>query len=268
MTLARHWRDAEPADYAVIGDPVHHSLSPTMHMAAYRELGLDLRYVAVHVPEGELESALSHLESLGYHGVNATIPHKSAAAAWAQVRSPLVERAQVANTLRFRDRASLNTDGPGFMDTLSDLGVTSGRVLVLGAGGSARALFVVLAEAGYEISAFNRTRARLTSLLTEVQVNATVLDAPSLDGFDLILNTTASSLQGENLDLPWSEARPDALAYDLMYSAEPTPFLRSAAAHGLQTTDGLGMLVAQGARALEWWLGVPAPRDVMRRAIQ
>ena len=66
MTPARHWRDAEPADYAVIGDPVHHSLSPTMHTAAYRELGLDPQYVAVHVPEGELESALAHMESLGY----------------------------------------------------------------------------------------------------------------------------------------------------------------------------------------------------------
>ena len=267
MTEVFPWREASRADYAVIGDPVSHSLSPRMHMAAYRSLGLDLHYVAVHVPPGEVAEALDHLADLGYAGANVTVPHKEEVLAWASKVDPFAARVRAGNTVRFGDRSIINTDGPGLLETLHGVGKRSGeRVLLLGAGGSARAIAQALVDAGFEVAIFNRTAARAEELAAAVGAEA--VERPDLRRAFLILNATSASLSGGGLDLDWSEAGPSALAYDLMYSVGPTPFLQAAQQMGLETLDGRELLVAQGALAFEYWLGRPAPRAVMREAIQ
>jgi shikimate dehydrogenase len=233
-----------------------------MHMAAYEVLGLPYRYVAVRVAAGEVGAALDHLKGLGYRGVNVTVPHKEEAFGWAASSDAFARRVGAANTFDLLSGACVNTDGPGFMDTTSSLVV--GKALVLGAGGSARAIVAALVEAGWPVSIHNRTAAKAEALALEFGAEA--LSEPILDGADLVVNTTSASLQGETLACGWSSVSPDALAYDLMYG-KPSPFLAEAAGFGLKTQDGLELLVAQGARSLEYWLGVEAPRDAMRKAL-
>ena len=259
------WRDAFAGDFAVIGDPVSHSLSPAMHQAAYDALGLTYRYVAVHVPRGEVTPALDHLRSLGYRGVNVTVPHKEEVLDWCETVDPFALRVRAANTLKLSDRSCINTDAPGFLDTLRPLRLTDHTALVLGAGGASRALCLALAEAGWSLAIYNRTFERAEDLA--LVVGASAVEIPDPTGAALILNTTSASLGGEELPIDWSLAEPGAVAYDLMYSASSTPFLQAAAAHGLSTVDGRELLVAQGALSFEWWLGIEAPRKAMRAAL-
>lgn len=266
MSEVFSWREAPAADFAVIGDPVAHSRSPWMHGAAYRELGLDLRYVAVHVPVGEVAEALDRLSSLGYQGVNVTVPHKEAAMEWCVQVEPTARRVRAVNTVRLSDRSGVNTDAPGFMDTLRDLGLEQGGTcLMLGAGGSARALAVALEEAGWRLRIWNRTASRAEEMVSSLGLSAEVLEEPQVEGAGLLLNTTSASLSGAELPIDWSVVSSASVAYDLAYGQ--SPFLATAAAHGLRTCDGLPLLVAQGARSLEWWLGVEAPRRQMAEAI-
>ncbi|RYG24256.1 shikimate dehydrogenase, partial [bacterium] len=132
------WQEAPAADFAVIGDPVAHSRSPQMHNAAFKALGLDFKYVAVHVPPGEVKAALSHLAELGYQGINVTVPHKEEAIGWCLHVDKFVTEVQAVNTIDLERKAGINTDAGGFLATLPELPTKT--ALVLGAGGSARAL--------------------------------------------------------------------------------------------------------------------------------
>jgi shikimate dehydrogenase len=239
-----------------------------MHQAAYDELGLPYRYVALHVPVGEVGAALELLRLRGYVGVNVTVPHKEEALSWCEEVEPLARKVRAVNTIRLEDRAGMNTDAPGFLETLSDRGVMPGEALLLGAGGSARALAYGLAREGWSLRIHNRTRSRAEEMVAELGIDATLVDAPDPSGAHLVLNTTSASLQGDTLALDWGRARPDALVVDLMYTEGPTPFLAAAGAAGLRICDGRALLVAQGALAFEWWIGVPAPREAMAEAIR
>jgi len=256
------WRDAPVADFAVIGDPVAHSLSPHMHSAAYHALNLPYTYLAVRASEDELDSALDRLAALGYKGANVTVPHKERAFAWSPKPDELATRIGAVNTLDFRDGSSTNTDAPGFLHTLANLGISGGRALLLGAGGSARAIAAVLPAAGFQVSIWNRTAARARSLAEEFGLS--YVDRASAD-FDLIVNTTSTGLTGAELPIDWGSAPPSAVAYDLVYGE--TQFLRIAARHGLRPVDGKALLAAQGALSLAWWLGVDAPFKTMEEAV-
>jgi shikimate dehydrogenase len=269
MSDAFEWRDAPPAEFAVIGDPVAHSVSPRMQTAALRALGLEDRYVAIRVPPEEVASALDCLKTLGYRGINVTVPHKAAVIPWLATVEPFAKEANAVNTIRMEDRSGINTDAEGFLDTVRELGVEPpGPVLLLGAGGSARALALALHRHGYGLAVYNRTRPRAEEMVRDLRLDAAVLDDPDPADAMLIVNTTSSSLAGEPLPIDWARARQRAVAYDLMYGAASEPFLTAARQRGLRAVDGLGLLVAQGARSLEWWLGRPAPRDVMAEAIR
>jgi shikimate dehydrogenase len=262
------WREAPEAEFGVIGDPVGHSLSPRMHTAAYSALGLPYRYVAIQVPAGEVAQALARLRSIGYQGINVTVPHKEEALTWASHVEPLARRVRAANTLKLAEGACINTDAPGFLDTLKGFDPSRPSALLLGAGGSARAVAVALLTAGYNLFLYNRTQARVEALAAELKIPAyQIRETADPTGVSLIVNTTSASLNKEMLHVQWDRAEKGALAYDLMYSKEPTPFLQSAAQRGLATMDGRAMLVAQGARAFKWWLGIDPPRDVMLNAI-
>jgi shikimate dehydrogenase len=259
------WRDAPGANYAVIGDPVKHSRSPVMHSAAYRALGLDLSYVAIEVPPGEVGLALDHLRTLGYLGVNVTVPHKEEVLGWCAQVPPFAARVRAANTIRLSDQSCINTDAPGFLEVVRDAGIEHPtEILLIGAGGSARALALALTEAGHELRIFNRTRSRAEAMIEDLALDARLLETPDPAGAELIINTTSASLYATDLDVDWHRAPEDALVIDLMYGL--SLFLASAEGHGLRTMDGLPLLVAQGALSFEWWLGMNAPREAMREA--
>ena len=283
------WPDAPEADYAVIGSPVHHSLSPIMHQAAYRALGLSYRYVAIHVPPGEVCRALDRLERLGYKGVNVTVPHKEEVLSCVEEVDAFARRVMAANTIKLRSphtplgtshhtrsvvgvdpetlgsRRAINTDAPAFIQTLGSLKLRGRRAMILGAGGSARAIVAILADNGYQVQIHNRTTSRAIELVEQLGVSAAVLETPNLN-CDLIVNTTSAGLAGQSLGLDWSQAPPHAIAYDLVYG--DTRFLLEASRAGLKTIDGLPLLVEQGALAFEWWTGLGAPREAMLEAVK
>ncbi len=263
------WREAPQAEFAVIGDPVEHSLSPKMHAAAFAHLKLPYRYSAIRVNGGEVAEALEHLAAKGYKGINVTLPHKAEAYAWAKETDSLSKRIGACNTLSLSDRKALNTDGPGLMDTLKPLGLKVGAtVLLLGAGGAARAAAFALADAGFDLRIFNRTPEKAEQMIRVLQIKADLAQVPDPASTQLIINATSAGQQGETPRMLWERAPRDAIAYDLSYAEGPTPFLNEAKSRGLRTMDGLALLVAQGARSLEWWLGIEAPREAMLRAIR
>lgn len=266
MTPVFEWREAPRAQYAVIGDPISHSRSPQMHHAAYAALGLDLRYVAIRVPVGEVSEALEHLRSIGYQGVNVTVPHKEEAFRWARWSDSTAARLGAVNTLRLEDRYALNTDIYGLIETVGDAVPGGGRAWVLGAGGTARAAILALQELDFEVVLTNRTAAKGESLAAEF--GAVYQLAWTASGFDVILNTTSTGLAGEALPIDWTGAEGCQLAYDMAYGGPNNPFLAEATKRGISARDGLDLLVAQGALALEFWLGQHAPRAQMAAAVR
>lgn len=259
------WRNAPRADFAVIGDPVAHSKSPRMHSAAYHALGLPYQYVAVHVVAGEVSACLNHLRELGYRGANVTVPHKEAALEWSTEPEPFAQSVRAANTIDLATGRAINTDAPGFLDTLIPLALINRKVAILGAGGTSRALVPALINAQYEVTLWNRTTEKARAMAE--QTGANLMETLSVKNLGLIVNTTSASLTGKALPIDWSQIAPGAIAYDLAYGKGDTPFTRSAKAVGLHALDGRELLVAQGARAFEWWLGIPAPLEVMREAL-
>lgn len=256
-----------PTDFAVVGDPIGHSWSPRIHAAAYAARGLELRYEAIHVPKEEFAEAMESLIELGVKGVNVTLPLKFEAFAWAEFPDEACRQFEAANTLDLVGRRATNTDGQGFLDSLESLGIPQGgRVLLLGAGGTAQALAQVLTDAGFELSIYNRTHTKAEQLAE--RVGAVTLETPQIANFDLILNTTSAGLSGDSLDIAWGSPRENVLVYDVMYGDDPTPLMREAALAGYRTVDGRHMLVAQAARSFEWWLGTPAPREAMLEAVR
>ena len=260
------WRDAPKADFAVLGDPVKHSLSPKMHAAAYSSLGIPASYVAIEVDSDEFDEGIERLIGLGYQGVNVTIPHKNAAFRWAAHTDESSRKLQVSNTLRFSDRSAVNTDVPGFLKSLPG---HARRALVLGAGGSARAVVYALARQGTDVALWNRTQSRAEELVANIGLEIEITPAPSLMNYDLVVNTTSTGLTGDQLPLDWEGVEPGSLlAYDLAYGDGPTPFLAEAAARRIAGMDGRRMLMEQGAFAFEYWFDCPAPREAMWEAIQ
>lgn len=269
MSAFHEWREAPAATFAVIGDPVGHSLSPRMHAAAYRALGLDHAYVAIRVPAGEVGAALDRLSMLGYRGVNVTVPHKEECLAWAKDVEPFAARARSANVIDLQRRHAANTDAPGFLDTLADLELPSGaRVLMLGAGGSARALGLAMDRAGLRLSIWNRTRDKAVALVDDLGIRASVEDRIEPTMFNLVLNATSAGVKGEALGVDWSGCPPQTISYDLVYGPAAEAFLGPARAAGVRCVDGIPLLIAQGARSLSFWLGIEAPIEAMREALR
>ena len=258
----------------VLGWPVAHSRSPAMHNAALGELGMTTwRYQRLPVPPGLFVQTARSLGRSGFVGANVTIPHKLAALALAEDASEAARAIGAANTLTFSADGRIeaeNTDAPGLIAAL-DCDLDGMRVLVLGAGGSARAAAWALREAGAgEVSVWNRTRERARLLAGDLGVRF----AERVEAADLLVNCTAVGLRaepGEAQALVQLELDEEMLAgygyvADLAYRDGPTELLAAAARAGARTLDGLEVLVAQGALSFELWTGRAAPLEVMRRA--
>jgi len=262
MNDAVSWREAPEAHYAVIGNPVGHSRSPLIHAAAYREFGMDYRYVALTVPVGKVGEAMAHLLERGYRGVNVTVPHKEEALAWVPSADAFARKVNAVNTIDLFNGHGINTDGLGFVKTIEEI---EGEVLVLGAGGSARSIVGALSEAGRTVRVWNRTSSRAVELSRHWR-RVTAEPEIRVDQAAIIVNATSSTLANSDLDISWESADPTAVAYDLMYGEEESAFLREAREAGHRTIDGREMLAAQGALAFEYWLG-EFPLEIMRRAL-
>ncbi|HEX5852281.1 MAG TPA: shikimate dehydrogenase [Solirubrobacteraceae bacterium] len=264
----------------VLGWPVAHSRSPAMHNAALDALGMtDWRYQRLPVPPSLFAQTTRALGAAGFHGANVTIPHKHAALELATDATAPAREIGAANTLTFAEDGAIhaeNTDAPGLIAALGALADMPAhpRVLVLGAGGSARAAAWALREAGAsEVSVWNRTHERARALANDLGVRFATDPEPA----DLLVNCTSVGLEAGGVERSATEA--EALnqlgltfdqvgeysnVVDLVYrSRAPTELLAAARAHGARTVDGLEVLVAQGALSFQIWTGVEPPRDVM-----
>jgi shikimate dehydrogenase len=254
----------------VLGWPVRHSRSPAMHEAGYTALGLDdWRYQLLPVPPELFEETVRGLPGAGFVGANVTIPHKQAALALADEATDSARAIGAANTLTFRPGGRIhadNTDAPGLIDALPFDPV--GRIaVVLGAGGSARAVVWALVQAGADVLVWNRTPARAERLCAEIGGRA--VQAPPAAA-DLLVNTTSVGLHGEDpfKALPLGVDAMDGYPclVDLVYGDGPTALVSAALNAGATVVDGLEILVRQGARSFERWTGHAAPLEIFRAA--
>lgn len=254
--------------YAVFGNPISHSKSPQIHRAFAAATGQDLSYEAICVPHGEFERYVADFLQGGGKGLNVTLPFKQQAWTLAAWRSPRAELAGAVNTLYRDPQGRLcgdNTDGVGMVrDIVDNHGgrIAGAEVLVLGAGGAVRGVLQpLLAQNPARLVIANRTAAKAEALAVlfaaEGPVSGCGFDALVGAQFDLVINGTAASLQGEVPPLPDDLLREGAWCYDMMYGAGTTAFNRWAQAHGAaRAIDGLGMLVEQAAESFRIWRGV------------
>jgi shikimate dehydrogenase len=252
----------------VIGDPVRHSLSPALHNAACRELGVDIVYLAFEVPAGETVAALAAARALGLLGLSVTMPHKEAAAAACDELSERAAALASANTVTVTPTGLYgdSTDGEGFVRSLRAAGhdPAGARVLLLGAGGAARAIALALHTAGATVQVAAR---RPEAAARVPHATAVPWDerGAGLGTSDLVVNATPVGM-GEHRDLVLQPVAGPVYA-DLVYHPLETPLLRAARAIGAPTVDGLGMLVHQAALQVERWTGQEAPVAAMRAAV-
>lgn len=251
--------------YAVVGNPVAHSLSPEIHAAFARETGQDIAYTRLLAPLDAFARTVETFRAGGGKGLNVTVPFKGEAFRLATERTERALAAEAVNTLRFDDGRvhGDTTDGPGLVrDIVDNLAVplAGKRVLLVGAGGAARGVIQALLDTGIEtLVVANRTVARARELAERFgsEVAPRGFDALGDAGFDVVVNATSASLSGEAPPLATGVFAPGSLAYDMMYGKGETPFLAAARAAGAaQLADGLGMLVEQAAESFLVWRGV------------
>ena len=267
----------------IFGDPVAHSRSPAMHNAAFRALDLPYVYVPFPVRPANLRDAARAIRSLDLAGVNVTVPHKEHIVRYVDELSPAAHSCKAVNTVVHRNGRLVgdNTDGLGFLRSLTERrrSVRGREVVLIGAGGAARAVLVALIQAGCaRVTVVNRTPANAARLIRASRAaGSTTLAAAPLAALQdpkllaraaLVVNSLPLGLHGGDFPaLAYRAAPRTCLFYDLVYGAEPTRFLRNAAQAGRPTLDGRRMLLHQGAAAFALWTGRPAPLRVMSGAL-
>lgn len=263
----------------VVGDPIAHSRSPTLHNYWLRRYGIRGHYIPMHVVQSDLQAALAMLPKLGFVGINVTIPHKEAVLAMADIVTDRAALIGAANTLIFRKDGSIhadNTDGSGFTANLRQYAPHwqpgAGPAAVLGAGGASRAVIAALIEAGVpEIRVSNRTRPRAETLRSDFGAKVVVVDwvqaGNMLEDATTVVNTTSLGMTGKpEFRVPLDALNPKALVTDLVYSPLKTKLLIEAERIGCTVVDGLGMLLHQAAPGFERWFGHRPEVDAATRA--
>lgn len=267
----------------LFGDPVDDNPTGAMMEAGFKALGLDFRYITARVGAAALPAALEGARAMGARGLNFTMPCKTAAASLMDRLTPAARIIGAINTCVIEDGALVgdNTDGKGFVQALARRGLSleGRRLLVLGAGGAAKAIAVESALAGASrITVANRTfqKARDLAAVVGSCAGAEAQAIPWTPGLqvpadvDLLINATSVGLAPDSLskpDLDYSSIRPGMAVCDVVFCPAPSLFLREAAKRGAITIDGLGMLVCQGLLAFELWTGAKAPREAIASAL-
>ncbi|WP_371055879.1 shikimate dehydrogenase [Rhodosalinus sp. K401] len=265
----------------VVGHPVAHSRSPRLHAHWLRAMGLRGHYIPMDVASADLAEVIRTLPKAGFVGVNITIPHKEKVLDLADLVTDRATLIGAANTLIFRKDGRIhadNTDGYGFIENLRrnapGWDASGGPVVVLGAGGAARAVVASLLDAGApEIILTNRTRARAETIRqdfgTRIRVEDWVQAGNVIEEAATVVNTTSLGMEGQpELRVPLDGLRPDAVVTDLVYTPLQTRLLKVAAEMGCVTVDGLGMLIHQAIPGFERWFGErPEVTEATREAI-
>lgn len=270
---------------ALVGDPVAHSRSPAMHAAALRAMGLAHTYEAMRVTAEELPRVVAALRAGALLGVNVTVPHKRAALALADAVDPSAARSGSCNVLAVREGrvVAFDTDGAALADEVAALTGRRDRALVLGAGGAARSAVRALADLGFAEIGVRARRPEQAAALARALDAGTRAEPWAPSPRDeartaLVVQATSAGMERSGVDaaaegatvaavVAWDALGEGAVALDVVYAPPETPFLAAARARGLSAENGLGMLARQGARALELWLGRPAPLAAMRAAL-
>jgi shikimate dehydrogenase len=255
----------KPVIYGVMGNPISHSKSPRIHGMFAEQTGQRLQYIAIQVDPGGFEQAVRNFVANGGSGLNVTVPFKTNAWELVDTRTPRAALAGAVNTIEVQEQSLLhgdNTDGVGLVNDIvnNQGGIIAGKsILVLGAGGAARGVLGPLLEQGpTELVIANRTEDRAAALARNFSGLGSVMGCGFDDlanrHFDLVINATSASLQGEAPPLPEGVLAAGAWCYDLMYAAAATPFMQWAERQGAaRISDGLGMLVEQAAESFLLW---------------
>lgn len=266
--------------YCVFGNPIAHSKSPAIHAAFAAQTGEDIEYSAIAAPLDDFAGAWRRFTAEGGRGANVTVPFKEEAYRLCDTLSRRAQRAGAVNTLVLGKNGLTygdTTDGVGLVHDLGHHGVAlaGARILVLGAGGAVRGVLEpLLAAQPASLMIANRTAGKAEALAADFGDLGTISGGgfeATAGAYDLVINGTSASLAGDLPPLPDDLFAEGATAYDMMYGAEPTVFLRWAAERGARTVDGLGMLVEQAAESFFQWRGKrpdTAPvREVLRRSL-
>ena len=253
--------------FAVIGNPIHHSLSPQIHRAFAKETGLHIEYEAILSPLDEFKNTIHQLIAQKLSGANVTLPFKKEAFQLATSHSSHARIAEAVNTLEFKDDQIIghNTDGIGLVRDLEqnlDTHLKNKKILLIGAGGAAEGvIYSILEKKPSELMLTNRTIEKSNVIQNKMDVHAKSFDVNlkvteiakcSHQYFDVIINATSASLSNAELHMEPKVFHESCLAYDMMYGKE-TSYIREAKSQGSKTSDGLGMLVEQAAEAFFIW---------------
>ncbi len=279
--------DASTEVYGVLGDPVAHSLSPLIHNRAFRELGLNKVYLPFHVPSPVFKETLDQLEWLKVQGYSVTLPHKVAAVDAADACEPSVEEIGAANTL-YQDPQSgwvaANTDYDAALTSIC-LGIdptfdpetgsyekliSGRRVLMMGAGGVARAIAAGLTEAGADLMITNRTQQRAVDLAAEFGCREVQWENRGSGFFDVLVNCTTVGMHPNVDQTPFQQSwlRDGMVVFDTIYTPERTLLIKQAREHLCRTVTGVEMFVRQAAAQFERFTGFAAPMDLMRETLR
>ncbi len=267
--------------YGIIGDPIEHTMSPIMHNAAFKKLGIDCWYLPFRVRKEELGKAIEGMRALNISGLNVTIPHKVAVIPFLDKLDPMARKIGSVNTIVNDDGVltGYNTDATGFLQALLEKGVRpeGKNIVILGAGGASRAISFILAERGGNLVILNRTLdkakewvSRLSKILNR-EAKALKLDEENLvvamEKADILINATSVGMSPDETLVPAQLLKPGLIIFDIVYNPIKTRLLREAEAAGGQTISGLDMLVWQGAMAFEKWTGKAAPLELMKEEV-
>jgi shikimate dehydrogenase len=266
----------------VIGDPIEHTLSPAIHNAAFDHLKLDFVFLAFRVKAADLENAVQGMRGLGIHGLNVTMPHKSTVISFLDEVDPTVQFLGSANTILNKNGrlSGFNTDGVGALKALRENGteLSEKKVLLLGAGGAAKAIAFALAKEVGELVILNRTSEKAKELAEALgrMFNKKVVGgslspdaiAKNLRASDILINATSVGMKphlSQSLVAPqWLKS--NLVVMDIVYNPVETKLAKDAKAAGAKVISGVEMLIYQGAASFEIWTGGSAPIEVMRRA--
>ena len=279
--------NAETKVFGVAGDPVGHSLGPLLHNHMFQRLKVNAVYLPFRVPRGQFPQAVEEYEEIPVHGYSVTIPHKEAAAQLAREKEPNVETTGAANTLVRRDDgkfSAANTDYAAAVDSLKSFLAQKAQdgpvtqlsqvsVLLLGAGGVARAIAHSLHREGSQITITSRTEDRTQRLAEEVKCKAVDWHARHNVAFDVLINCTPVGMHPNVDEAPvhFSVLKPGAIVFDTIYNPETTLLIREARSRGCETITGVDMFVRQAARQFELFVGQTPDqatmRDIVRKAL-
>lgn len=279
--------DRPTFQFGLIGYPLSHSFSPKLHTAALRSCGLEGEYSLFPIAPDDkqgLEDLLAHVRAGKVQGLNVTIPHKQNVIPFLDELTPTAKAIGAVNTIYLRNARLIgdNTDAPGFLIDLQTFlasetrGFRESKALVLGAGGSARAVVHALIQAGWEIAIAARRPEQVEELAAAFHSHEIQSVNDRLSNFDvsslaLIVNTTPLGMTPNVDGSAWPTNLPlprHAVVYDLVYNPPETQLVREARRQGLKATTGLGMLIEQAALAFELWTGHSPAREILRAALQ